>query len=342
MYVKVVHFKLGESLSKTKALIKRFVPSKQDRRLLYVHASPPCKQLSSMNRYGSMHEGMRMVHWTIDLFERLKARTMTTENVPQMDKLFYRRGYSSRVVDASLCSATPQARKRAIITNFKFHPRKHKLHIPASCVLPHLDPNIVRIQNRYGHAIPLDQPSLTVVGQGLYYLYGNGNTALMPATDGYLLQGGRPSHLPIIAALPLVFGRQCVGDMIPPPLMEVIALEGFKASIADLPTTRRTSSKIWQQTYSAFDDGNLNLVSRTGPTFFACTNRAATKTARASDFFDLLTLIQGSHQRRLDRDRKERTYRVDFEYGEFVDLDRAKVLAAFRCEYASFVVDGVA
>jgi hypothetical protein len=38
-----------ESLHATKAKIKKFFPSKSERRRLYMHASPPCQLLSSMN-----------------------------------------------------------------------------------------------------------------------------------------------------------------------------------------------------------------------------------------------------------------------------------------------------
>jgi hypothetical protein len=57
------------------------------------------------------------------------------------------------------------------------------------------------ILNNYGHEQPLTIPSLTVVGSGLRYSHGNGTRSPMPLTDMYLLQGGRRSHLPTIAAL---------------------------------------------------------------------------------------------------------------------------------------------
>jgi site-specific DNA-cytosine methylase len=89
--------------------------------------SPPCQLLSSMNTSGeklaNVIEGIRQVHWSIDLFERLKARFLTTENVPRMHKYFKCAGYRSKVIVASECSATAQDRKRANITNFKFKPR---------------------------------------------------------------------------------------------------------------------------------------------------------------------------------------------------------------------------
>jgi hypothetical protein len=83
-----------------------------------------------------------------------------------------------------------------------------------------------------GHEQPLTIPSLTVVGSGLRYSYANGNRSPMPLTDVYLLQGGRPSHLPIIAALPTVFGRQCIGDMIPLPMMEMIGDQVFNYALS--------------------------------------------------------------------------------------------------------------
>jgi site-specific DNA-cytosine methylase len=135
--IKVIVFKLGESLHEAKAKIKTFFPSKFERRSLYMHATPPCQLLSTMNRLDDVREGMRQVHWSIDLFERLHARFLTIENVPKMHKYFFRKGYKSRLIVASGCSATPQARKRAIITDFKFKSKSHGLHIPASLVLPH-------------------------------------------------------------------------------------------------------------------------------------------------------------------------------------------------------------
>jgi len=81
--IKVLQHKLGESLHATKAKIKKFFPSKSERRRLYMHASPPCQLLSTMNRLGDVQEGMRQVYWSIDLFERLHARFLTIENVPQ-------------------------------------------------------------------------------------------------------------------------------------------------------------------------------------------------------------------------------------------------------------------
>ena len=109
--IRVIKYKLGESLHKTKAKIKEFFPSKSERRRLYMHASPPYQLLSSMNTSGDkaqrVLEGMRQVHWSIDLFERLKASFLTIENVPRMHKFFYRAGYRSKVIVASECSATP-------------------------------------------------------------------------------------------------------------------------------------------------------------------------------------------------------------------------------------------
>jgi site-specific DNA-cytosine methylase len=99
--VRVIKYKLGESLHATKAKIKKVFPSKSERRGLYMHASPPCQLLSSMNtsgdKFANIVEGMRQVHWSIDLFERLKARFLTIENVPRMHKYFKRAGYRSKV-----------------------------------------------------------------------------------------------------------------------------------------------------------------------------------------------------------------------------------------------------
>jgi site-specific DNA-cytosine methylase len=103
---------------------------------------------TSGDKFANTVEGMRQVHWSIDLFERLKARFLTIENVPRMHKYFKRAGYRSKVIVASECSATPQARKRAIITNFKFKPRAHGVNIPASSVYPHIDTNEKWIINR--------------------------------------------------------------------------------------------------------------------------------------------------------------------------------------------------
>ena len=346
--VRVIKYKLGESLHATKAKIKKFFPSKSERRRLYMHASPPCQLLSSMNTSGdkftNIVEGMRQVHWSIDLFERLKARFLTIENVPRMHKYFKRAGYRSKVIVASECSATPQARKRAIITNFKFKPRAHGVNIPASSVLPHIDTNEKWIINNYGHEQPLTIPSLTVVGSGLRYSYANGNRSPMPLTDMYLLQGGRPSHLPIIATLPTVFGRQCIGDMIPLPMMEMIGDQVFNYALSLFSSTSTKSTpsrKIWSQSYSTFETGKLSLRSCTGPTFFNCNYRSARKSARSNSMFDILDAVTTAHKRRTERESGARTYRVDFEYGELVELDATKLLTSFRCEEVAFVVDGV-
>jgi hypothetical protein len=98
--------------------------------------------------------------------------------------------------------------------------------------LPHIDTNNTWILNNYGHEQPLTIPSVTVVGSGLRYSHKNGTRSLMPLYDAYLLQRGRSSHLPIISALPTVFGRQCIGDMIPLLVMEMIGEEVFREALS--------------------------------------------------------------------------------------------------------------
>jgi hypothetical protein len=90
---------------------------------LHIHASPPCSDLSRLNRFPDVERGLALVEWCLDFFDEFRwaklGVTYTLEQVVHHDvmRMLFRRQFSYRVVEAQRLGAH-QIRDRVFAGDF--------------------------------------------------------------------------------------------------------------------------------------------------------------------------------------------------------------------------------
>lgn len=89
----------------------------------YVHASPPCTDLSTANTGSNkdIERGMKLVRRTCEIIEKLKPRWFSIENVPYLKHFLKWPSYELNAADYGV----PQIRRRVFFTNIPRPPQTH-------------------------------------------------------------------------------------------------------------------------------------------------------------------------------------------------------------------------
>tara|TARA_X000000950_G_scaffold287925_1_gene402369 strand:+ start:7022 stop:7954 length:933 start_codon:yes stop_codon:yes gene_type:complete len=226
----------------------------------HVHASPPCKMLSSSatlrRKAGLTHapENLKLTAWSLDLIQLLRPRTWSIEQVPApMLRQFYNaRSVPHALVDASEYGVA-QARKRVIAAPVEVLERlatlKRSLVTPRAAlarfgVVPRGSQIALGTDNtptRDGRHRPiaageyarsLDVPSYTVTGKSLKWVNINDGVAqfsgCLDSASLAALQGFPRRYMHLRRVIGETSARKMVADSVPPPVAAaIIAAAGF-------------------------------------------------------------------------------------------------------------------
>ena len=230
--IPVVQHTLGGDLNQFISTLIRYLPRSMWSYSL-IQASPPCRDLSRANN-NRFHrdDAMRLVDWTLALVDVICPAAYMIENVPKMIRLLSptdRQHRHSHVFD--LAYYVPQRRMRVMITNFPLDAYITPLSptpLPASNVLP-TTPARLHIMNRHGWTSSLTEPSLTIVGAGMYmYDTRSKKRSPMPIKHAQVLQGFAFS-MDIERYEPSIKRqRLAIGDAVPPPFIYACGIACFK------------------------------------------------------------------------------------------------------------------
>ena len=215
--IPVLRYRLGGEPSAFADTLSRYVPRSRWHQLM-IQASPPCTMLS-LNRDSSVRDSraaMALTRWSVRICRFLTVRYFWIEQVPA--SYFHLRHPHLFAAVHNLSRYVPQNRQRAVFANF---PYDHLLSppsllpLPASSYLPHL-PDGSRLRNRYGYSVPIDSPSVTVVGKPIYVLRPDGSKRSITPDEAKVLQGFPYSH-DWSSHTSVRLAIQWYGDAVPPP-----------------------------------------------------------------------------------------------------------------------------
>lgn len=246
---------LGGDVDATAARVRAHLNAQgidPDRAVWHVHASPPCKMLSSsatFRRRDGLHradENIALTRWSLDLIEKLRPTTWSLEQVParQLRDYLDARGVPYAVVNAA-DYGVPQARRRAIAGPRALVDALTRAASVAPTVTPRAAlrgvaklPDDARLQLgtdntpvRGGgfrkiapgeHARNLDTSAYTVTGKSLKIVSRGAFAGTLNARALAALQGFPPGYVPSTVADSRA--RKLVADCVPPPLARAIML----------------------------------------------------------------------------------------------------------------------
>ena len=226
--IPVVQLELGGDIPHFISTLVRYLHRNEWSKCV-IQASPPCRLLSTANKnHTNRNDAMRLVDWTLAVIDIISPAAYIVENVIGMIDLLHEHDKLHRfhhVFDLSYY--VPQRRMRAIISNFPLKSCITPLSdtpLPACDVLP-TTPLHHGIMNRYGYTTHLREPSVTVVGAGIYmYDTRTHERWPMPIKNAQVLQGFAYNMDVTRYVTSAKRQRLAIGDAVPPPFIYACGL----------------------------------------------------------------------------------------------------------------------
>ena len=119
-----LQIELGNNLQATWNIISKYLPILKKNDIIHIHGSPPCQNLSSMNKLKDEKKGLELTYWTLDFFRfclnkgHINSFTIEQVSNPHLKKYLLEKNKDIffNVYDMSNYGV-PQSRQRIIVSS---------------------------------------------------------------------------------------------------------------------------------------------------------------------------------------------------------------------------------